>query len=134
MNRPVVIRIAEEFLLINMPILLYVLVESHHREMSFWVGVVTSPEWCIGTAVMSFQAIRLYVYGTSGGPKKSPGVIVALLLFACLVTALAFYLLSMHVHTDANIRLKWATFAGATLFFLIFGGAGLWGEEEYGGD
>lgn len=133
MYRPTAVRVIEEFLLINVPILLYVLVESHHREAGLIEGLIASPEWCIGTAVMSFQAVRLYLYGTSGGPKKSPGVIVALFFLACLITAAAFYLLSMHVHTAANLQLKWATFGLATMFFMVFGGAGLWSETKYAG-
>lgn len=133
MNRSTVFRIAEEFLLINIPILLYVLVESHHRGLGFFAGIVQSSEWCIGTAVMSFQAVRLYLYGTAGGPRKSPEVIVALVFAACLITAVAFYLLSMHIHTDGNTQLKWATFAVGTTFFIVFGGAGLWSERTYGG-
>lgn len=133
MPRSTAIRIAEEFLLINTPILIYVLIESHHRGAELLSGLAQSSEWCIGTAVMSFQAVRLYVYGTAGGPKKSPGVMVALFFVASLATAIAFYLLSMHAHTDANLYLKWATFVFATLFFISFGGAGLWSEEKYGG-
>ena len=64
-----IVKLAEEFLLINLPIFTYVLIESYHAENGLLVGLVKSSEWCIGTVVMSFQALRLYFYGTSSGPK-----------------------------------------------------------------
>ena len=69
MHRPTITRVAEEFLLINLPIAIYALIEAHHRSEDIWAGVFASTEWCIGTAVMSFQGVRLYLYGTSEGPK-----------------------------------------------------------------
>lgn len=131
MHRPTITRVVEEFLLINLPIAIYVLIEAHHRSEDMWQGFLSSTEWCIGTAVMSFQGVRLYLYGTADGPRKSPAAILLLFLIATLVTAAAFYLLSMHQHTAANSALKWTLFIIATCFFSLSGGAGLWGEREY---
>lgn len=127
-------RLIEEFLLINLPILLYVLIEAQHRHQGLISGLIHSPEWCIGTVVMSFQAVRLYIYGTASGPRKSPGVIVGLFLVASLITAGAFYLLSMHEHPKHALQMKWLIFAIATAFFCLFAGAGLWSESHYDGD
>lgn len=131
-RRSTVIQLIEEFLLINVPILLYVMIEADHRGQAIMHGIIQSPEWCIGTVVMSFQALRLYIYGTAHGPRKSPGLLVALFLFATLITVAAFYLLSMHEHSAAALNMKWLIFVVASIFFVFFGGGGLWGESHYG--
>ena len=130
-NRTAVAQLIEEFLLINVPILIYVMIESHHQGEELLAGVASSPEWCIGTVVMSFQSLRLYFYGTAAGPKKAAGLIVSLMLITVVITAGAFYLLSMNEHSSTAVLMKWVAFGSSSVLFAGFGGAGLWAESHY---
>ena len=119
------------------PLFIFVSVEAEHHDFGFveWIrGIVKSPEWCIGTAVMSFQAVRLYMYGTSNGPRKSPVVFVTLTLVACIITGVAFYLLSKHEHSTTISLLKWLMFGVASVFLILFGGAVIWSESNRTGE
>lgn len=109
-----------EYLLIILPVLIYVSIEAIHKEeMSF---VLTSPEWSIATIFLLFQGNSLYrSFLKKSGRKINEHFfgLVALLSFTMALLTLVNSFLALHENTRLSIVIRIALFCFTSASFLL---------------
>jgi hypothetical protein len=123
------LKLIVEYLLLVLPILIYVVLEAVKAEEP--IHVFTSPEWSIGTIFLTLQTQRMFTQemGSSGmakGLQQLLSVVVVLVTIAAAVNVYA----ALPGHGDANmLAVKWVLFALATVLFIYVAGAALYFAE-----
>ena len=114
-----------EYLLIVLPVLLYLLMESLHRDD--WFALWRSPEWSIATLFLAFQAGSLYARKmTKTGRKLSFDTMSLLALGIVVIISVATLntWLSL-VHPSAWVTgFRVFLFTLVTMVFIILVGSG----------
>ena len=73
-----------EYLLITIPVGLYIGLEAVHSD---WKILVSSPEWSVATIFLLFQGLTLYVRHLGGTGARVSGVKIGVLALLSLVIA-----------------------------------------------
>jgi hypothetical protein len=123
-----------EYLLITVPVGLYIGLEAFHHHS--WSLVIRSPEWSMATIFLLFQGLSLYVRHLTGAGARVSGVSIGLLaLISLLITAFtlvnAYTSLDPEHNTNSAIGFRLGLFVITSLGFLIMvSGAGLYHLER----
>lgn len=123
-----------EYLLVTMPVGLYVTLETVHRgHLAYFFF---SPEWSIATIFLAFQALSLYIRGVKGMKARlSPASMGILALGAVLVIVFASInaYQSLAHETGMLIKLRLSLFLLMSLLFLLLVGGALFVAGQRGG-
>jgi len=127
------LRLVVEYLLLTLPILLYVSLEALHREATTYLFV--SPEWSVGTMFILLQTYRLYMEKGISGLGYRVGDLLVIGLVVCVVAATinAYIAMAAPEPSWCVVAIKWLLFAFATISFVYIAGAAFYkaeGDEE----
>lgn len=133
-KRRTLMRLVIEYLLITLPIVIYVSLEAVHRQDAG--PLLHSPEWSIATIFLTFQTLRLFIEGM----HKSRSELMAVLLLIVFVVLIAAATVNIHMGFVAGLEsqswrllgTRWFLLLAATIFFVCFAGAAIWVEEQDG--
>ncbi len=75
-----------EFLLIILPIFIYVTIEAMHKQN--WWYLLTSPEWAIASIFLSFQAAAIFLKGQTNTGLRINGDFLGLLFLAVITISI----------------------------------------------
>jgi len=126
-----VLRLLVEYLLLTLPVLIYVGLEAVHHDSAMYV--VKSPEWSVATMFVSLQTYRLHMEQNrkSGAGYRLGDVLVILLVVVVVAAAInAFLALNAERPSWTLIGIKWALFGLATVSFVYIAGAAFYKVEE----
>lgn len=126
-----VLALAVEYLLLTLPVLIYVAMEAVHHQ-TFWYLLV-SPEWSIATIFILVQTYRLFIEEMSGSPKgrrMGDFLMLTLVLFAIAASINAFMAIGHAEPSISVLTIKWLLFAVATLIFIYVAGAAIYSSKE----
>lgn len=120
-NKPSFSVIAYEYLLVTVPVGIYVALEATRKnELAIlW----RSPEWAIATIFLLFQGLSLYIrHLSSTGAKLSAATIGLLALIGVVITTTT--LINAYRTLDAQENTKLAIFVRLALF--VFASVAFW--------
>ena len=126
-----ILRLAIEYLLIVLPILIYVTLEAiHHGDVAH---LLRSPEWSIATIFLALQTVRLFVEGMD----RHYGRLLAVALITVLVILVTAASINIYMGMEFEaasqlwglLATKWFLLLAATFFFVYFAGAAIWADE-----
>lgn len=124
-----VMRLASEYLLITLPILIYVGLEAlHHNALSY---ILISPEWSIGTIFVLLQTYRIFSEEVhSHISRRISDLLIILLVLVVTAASLNAYI-AMHQETPtlATMLFKWVLFISASAIFIYVAGAAFYKAE-----
>jgi hypothetical protein len=128
--RRVVLKLLIEYILVTLPILVYVLLEAFaHANPLF---LFTSPEWSIATIFLTLQMIRICLEGL----RDVTGRLLNHLLVIALVAITLCGSVNIYVSLQAPpsflslpMIVKWGLFAIATALFVYIAGAAIYASE-----
>jgi hypothetical protein len=126
-----IIRLAIEYLLITLPIIIYVTLEAIHQGDA--VYLLQSPEWSIATIFLSCQTVRLFLEGLERDRGRLVGVVLVVALVVLIVVASINIYMGLDSEPEGQswmvLVTKWGLLTVATLFFVYFAGATIWAQE-----
>jgi hypothetical protein len=125
-------RLAIEYLLITLPIVIYATLEAIHQHRA--ALLLLSPEWSIATIFLALQTVRLFVEGMD----RLRGRLLAVVLVIVQVVLISSASINIYMGLEAGIETqswpllatRWALLAIASLFFVCFAGSAIWSEER----
>lgn len=126
-GRSAVLVACYEYLLVTLPVGLYVTLEAIHRER--FLFLVVSPEWAIATIFLAFQGVTLYARNLKAAGRKISWHWVGILSLFALVTIFgasinAFE--SLGQSTTLSVVVRLSLFSTVSMaFVLLVGGAHL---------
>lgn len=111
-----------EYLLITVPVGLYIGLEAFHQHS--WSLVIRSPEWSMATIFLLFQGLSLYVRNLTGAGAKVSGASIGLLALISLVITVftlinAYTSLDPEHNTNGAIVFRLGLFVITSLGFLM---------------
>jgi hypothetical protein len=119
-----------EYLLVTMPVGLYVLLEAVHKN---WYGYFfLSPEWSIATIFLAFQGVSLYIRGAKNlAAKISPAAMGIIALAAVLIIIFASInaYQSLAHQTAMLVTARMILFAATSIVFVLLVGGGRFAVE-----
>jgi len=121
-NRKDLIPIIFEYLILVLPIGIYVMLEALHKHK--WTYFFQSPEWGIATIFLSFQGVSIYIKSLSGKNKQLNHSFLGILILIVIVVTIAAILNSyLSLENDSNtyssIVFRLLLFLISTLYFFI---------------
>jgi hypothetical protein len=128
--RRVALKLLIEYILVTLPILVYVLLEAFAQDNPLFF--FTSPEWSIATIFLTLQMIRICLEGL----RDVTGRLLNHLLLIALVTITLCGGVNIYVSLQAAppflsfpMIVKWSLFAIATALFVYVAGAAIYVSE-----
>jgi hypothetical protein len=108
-----------EYLMIVLPVGIYVVMEAFHHD--HWELVIESPEWAIATIFLSFHGAVLYVQSLKkSGRKLSEGVLLlaAMAVLVVIIAAIVNAYDDLDSVTRRSVLFRTVLFAIASVAFL----------------
>jgi hypothetical protein len=130
-KRRTLLRLLVEYLLLTLPVLIYVGLEAVHHDSAMYV--VKSPEWSVATMFIALQTYRLYMEHNrrSGSGYRLGDLLVIMLVLVVVAAAInAFLALEANRLSWTLIAFKWVLFVLATASFVYIAGAAFYKSEE----
>lgn len=120
--REVILPTIYEYVLIVIPIAIYVTLEAAHKDVKHFIK---SPEWAIASIFLCFQAIALYYKHMAGSPRRiNIEFLGFLLLFIVVITVAsainAYVSLEEIENTKGKVLLRLVLLTiSSTCFFVL---------------
>ena len=109
-----------EYLLILLPVSIYVGIEAMHTGPRFFY---TSPEWSIASIFLNFQAIALYYRRLNNSNRKINADFLLILILGVvaitILSSLNAYASLTEIDTNGKIALRICLLAVSSLFFFV---------------
>lgn len=131
--RRALLKLAGEYIIITLPILIYVCIEAVHDDNAAFL--YRSPEWSIATVFLILQTIRMYSEEMHGSFGRSFSFLLMLLLTAVNLAAGVNIYISLGNGQQAmvTIAVKWLLFIVVSLLFVYIAGAAIYEAERQAG-
>jgi hypothetical protein len=125
-----VVRLAIEYLLITLPIVIYTSLEALHEGSV--APLLHSPEWSIATIFLAFQTVRLFVENMDRTSGRLMAIVLVIVLMLLITAASINTYMGLETKTHQSpllVLTRWALLLAASLFFVYFAGAAIWTDE-----
>jgi hypothetical protein len=125
-----ILRLAVEYFLLVLPILIYVSLEALHHEDAAYL--LKSPEWSVATIFIVIQTIRIHVESIASDWNRSFTILLVIFLGVVTLAAGINIFIGLEQANKQSIwtlTTKWGLYVGASIIFLGIAGAGLFSEE-----
>ena len=128
--RETVLELLLEYVLITLPVLVYVGLEAlHHQSVAY---LTTSPEWSVATMFLLLQTFRLQNKAVASDFSRnfSELLVIVLLVFAIAASINIHMSMQTVPLTWGLVATKWALFVAASAMFVYIAGAAIYARGE----
>jgi hypothetical protein len=122
-----IIKTAVEYLLVVLPVGIYVVIESIHRKDSHFIW--ESPEWAIAVIFLSFQGLTIFAESLAGIGSRLDSNFQRLLGLVGLILTIAASI-NVYASSEKEFASRLILFMISTLYFLLLVAAGKFAQAK----